>query len=126
MANIIPQQEHNLLDNWVADFNNGDLDAVCAHYSPKAVLIPSVAKGVKQNIDSIRRHFADIFTEREKVRTSLLSCNVLYENGHRTYRGRYGFTWYEGTKLCHANAQYSFVIDGNKIIVHHSSLVRMG
>lgn len=122
MSIIITEQEHSLLDNWVDSINKGDLDKLCTLYSPKAVLIPSTTNIVKQSPNDIRDYFATAL-QKEKLTANLLSCNTLYENGHQIYRGNYAFTWYEEGRLRSVKAQYSFVIDNEKIIVHHSSLL---
>lgn len=118
---IITEQEHSILDSWVDCINNKEIDALCELYSNNAVLIPAASTSVKLNPGGIREYFLTAL-QKDELKANLLTCSVLFENGHKIYKGNYAFTWYEEGELCNAKAQYSFVIDNNKIIVHHSSL----
>ena len=121
MSVIIPGVKHPVFDRWVSALNDHNVDAICNLYSDNAILIPAISNTIRHKRDDIRDYYEG-FLSKEDLRAELANCHVCYENGHKIDTGNYLFTWNEGGEIVSAKARFSFLIDQEKIIVHHSSI----
>jgi len=116
----------NLLRNWEACLNNGDLDGIVDLYSSNAVLWGTFSNIIRDSPALIREYFESLYSNQD-LKVVFGVSNVRTLEDVEIHSGEYEFSYKDGEKV-KCPARFSFVLnkdkDGQyKIIDHHSSIV---
>ena len=114
---------HPVIDLWLQNINAHSVDGVCALYAPDAILMPTLSDTICDSPAQIRSYF-EFFLGRPKLSATLKSCYVQQYSEIKIDSGIYQFDWFDDTRgtTLSTSARFTFVIRGNQIVEHHSSM----
>ena len=118
----------DILKQWMLAVNNGELEALLALYSEKAVLIPTFSNRLLNQPEKIRNYFENLNAREElsvalhekTVETQQISENIF------AVCGIYCWRFAVESELLSFEARFSLLLDNslpNPIIQHHSSQI---
>ena len=98
-----------VIDNHLASFGRGDLEAILSDYAPGAVFFTPA--GPLKGIDAIRPFFVDLLADFAKPGSS-------FELKHRTTHGDHAYILWSGETAANRYdfATDTFVVRGGKIV----------
>lgn len=110
-----------ILKAWCEGVSKGNPEYMTSFYTPNAILLATyepIAVGRKK----IHKYFVD-FLDKEELSCKITCCiNQVSQEGIIISNGFYTFSFRKNGKPQKVNARFTYVIKGNRIVTHHSSL----
>ena len=124
---ITEQEVLSALESWMSAVNAHDSGRVQNLYAPDAVLLPTLAGGLRDT-SATRKQYFDAFTARPNLTGRYMSPpKIKLEGTVAVVGGFYDFAFTHDGKTEHLPARFSFVLEetpkGPLIVHHHSSRV---
>jgi len=111
-----------IIKNWRDKFNANDI-SILEVYSKDAVLLATFGEKIMRGRKEIAPYFKGLF---EKKNLSVTFEKQVYINNLEdacVFSGEYTFQYSENDEIKKFKTRYSFVVENNYIVTHHSSLV---
>lgn len=122
------EKPEDLLKEWMAAVNHGDLEALIALYDADAVLIPTFSNRLLSKPVGIRDYFGKLCS-REELSIALHEKTLIVHSLNNAMHALYGiYCWrfaIDG-ELLSFEARFSYVVDlarPHPILHHHSSQI---
>jgi hypothetical protein len=118
----------DILDNWMAGVNVGDIEGLLALYSENAVLIPTFSSRLLRTPENIREYFVKL-TSRDDLSVALhqkTHAVQAIQDRIFTSSGIYCWRFAIDEQLLTFEARFTYVFDlalDRPIIHHHSSQI---
>lgn len=117
------------LQTWLKAVSSGTPDAVMKLYANDAVLLPTLAEGVR-NTPEKRLDYFKVFTAKPQLQGKIDELHTRVFGDMAINSGLYTFSYSHDGHTESAPARFTFVYkktqDGWTIVEHHSSLVPAG
>ncbi len=121
LEDMIDEPSVPILDKWAASVNNHDINTMMKLYAPNALMIPAFSSRIRESRDQIKDLYRDLF-DKDNLKVVLIQSSVTKINGLKVDTGQYKLKWnadgFEEDNIL----RFTFVIQDEKIISHHSSL----
>jgi uncharacterized protein (TIGR02246 family) len=120
------EDAYQVIRQWAAAFNAGDLEGVVGAYAPDALVLGTVSPSLATKPADLRTYFGAALAAKSQVKMGDFSAVVL-SNDVVVFAGFYEFSRPQDGQAVLTPARFSFVLvkrdDGPwKILQHHSSV----
>jgi hypothetical protein len=122
------KQPQEVLKEWMAYVNDGDIDHILAMYDARAVLIPTFSNRLLSKPDAIRDYY-DRLCSRDELSLALHEKTIAeraVKDGIHALCGIYAWRFAIDGELLTFEARFSYLLDvsaSRPILQHHSSQI---
>ena len=113
---------NEIVNIWPQSIKQRNPDLMASMYSENAVLLATYTPLLEGKM-SIREYFID-FLNKEELKCTITNniTQLDYDKDTTISSGRYTFSFRQYGQMVRVKARYTFAVNRNKIITHHSSV----